>query len=205
VGWLEEILEKLNKYSEGINTETIPTSSPPVQDKPKVPVTSNDDRDYFDTAVQFVLEAEGDYSNNPADPGGETKYGISKKSYPRINIKALTLDRAKEIYREDYWNKTGAKIQDISPKMAILLFDTAVNMGVSTAIRLMQRALHVKEDGVIGPVTRSALEDREERECASWLLTERLLRYTTLPTWRNFSRGWTKRVASLALYVGECT
>jgi hypothetical protein len=63
--------------------------------------------EHFERAVAFVLRHEGGYVNDPRDPGGETKYGISKRAYPRLDIKGLTEADAKEIYRRDYWEKAG--------------------------------------------------------------------------------------------------
>ena len=82
----------------------------------------------FDSAVEFVLQREGGYVNNPKDRGGETNYGISKRSYPDLDIKNLTREQAKEIYRKDYWQAIdGDKIAD--PKAALVAFDAAVNHG----------------------------------------------------------------------------
>lgn len=77
----------------------------------------------FDQAVAFVLaeKIEGGYVNDPRDPGGETKFGISKRSYPREDIKALTRDRAITIYKRDYWDKPGC--DKLPPKLAVALFD----------------------------------------------------------------------------------
>jgi lysozyme family protein len=91
----------------------------------------------FDQIMAFVLKHEGGYVNDPRDPGGETKYGISKRAYPRVNIKALTLEGAREIYRRDYWDRLGG-IEDDLCRMAA--FDTAVNCGISRAILWARRA-----------------------------------------------------------------
>lgn len=88
------------------------------------------DRD-FRTAVAFVLQQEGGYVNDPRDPGGETKYGISKRQYPYLDILALTPAEAVEIYRTDYWQASGADQLDMP--LAQVVLDTAVNMGVPKA------------------------------------------------------------------------
>ena len=59
----------------------------------------------FEKAVEFVLRMEGGYVNDPKDPGGETNFGIAKKSYPGVDIKNLTEEQAEEIYKRDYWEK----------------------------------------------------------------------------------------------------
>ena len=56
----------------------------------------------FDEIIEQVLEHEGGYVNDPKDLGGETKYGITKRFYPDVDIKNLTIDGAKEIYKKEY-------------------------------------------------------------------------------------------------------
>ena len=88
--------------------------------------------DLFNACVNFVFDREGRvYENNSDDPGGETKFGISKKSYPDINIENLTEDQAAAIYYRDYW--TPMMCDKYEPRLALALFDTAVNNGVGTA------------------------------------------------------------------------
>ena len=93
----------------------------------------------FYRCIDFILAEEGGYANHPADPGGETKYGISKRAYPHLNIATLTLEDATELYERDYWQPIhGEAFPD---GLALLLFDAAVNQGPNTAIRLLQQAL----------------------------------------------------------------
>ena len=99
---------------------------------------------------------EGGYVNNPSDPGGETKYGISKRSYPAVDIPALTRDQAIAIYYRDWWQKY--RFDQLSAAIAGKTFNLAVNMGAAAAIRCLQRACRacgqpVAEDGVIGQMT----------------------------------------------------
>lgn len=157
----------------------------------------------FEKALKFTLEAEGGYSNDKYDPGGQTKYGISKASYPDIDIYNLTLEKAKNIYRKDYWEKTGEKIDDLFPNLSILLFDTAVNMGVRTANMFLQQIVHTKADGIIGPMTIAALQEYSEEHLILWFLTHRVIRYTELPTWHRYKRGWIKRVLGGLYYVAS--
>jgi lysozyme family protein len=110
----------------------------------------------FNLAIGTILEHEGGYVNDPNDPGGETKFGISKRTYSHIDIKNLTLDQAKAIYKTDFWDPIkGDSITDQA--LATAIFDFAVNAGVQTATLQMQTALGVKADGVIGPKTLEAL------------------------------------------------
>lgn len=95
----------------------------------------------FDRAVKNVLEREGVLSDDPSDAGGLTKFGISQKSYPNLDIALLTKEQAIEIYRRDYWERSGAAKVN-SQLIAEELFDTAVNMGNGTAIQILQESLN---------------------------------------------------------------
>ncbi|WP_371254051.1 glycosyl hydrolase 108 family protein [Orientia tsutsugamushi] len=104
--------------------------------KPILPIT--DER--FEHAVSFVLAHEGCYSNDVDDDGGETKFGISKRIYPDLDINALTVEQAKAIYKRNFWEPQLYKnIKDVN--LATKVFDLAVNMGSNLAHRLVQRAL----------------------------------------------------------------
>mgnify|MGYP005837256305 CR=1 FL=1 len=91
----------------------------------------------YDAAIKHIFEFEGGYVNDPDDPGGETNFGISKKSYPDINMKELTELRAGEIYYNDYWIKY--KTDRLEPHLQIMFFDMCVNMGGSRTIKLLQK------------------------------------------------------------------
>ena len=92
--------------------------------------------DAFEVALNFVLKWEGGYVNDPRDSGGETKFGISKKAYPNLDIKNLTQQQAGEIYRSDYWEKAGC--EGISTPLNLVVFDTAVNCGVKKAGEMLK-------------------------------------------------------------------
>jgi lysozyme family protein len=100
----------------------------------------------FEKSVEFVLKHEGGYVNDPDDPGGETKYGISKRAYPNLNIKNLKIEHAKEIYKKDYWDKI--KDHCIESFMPIV-FDTAVNCGPSRALKFYKEAATAYEYATI--------------------------------------------------------
>ena len=97
----------------------------------------------FDRAMEFILKHEGGYVNNPLDPGGETKYGISKRAYPALNIRDLTEGGAKEIYKIDYWEKAGC--HRLSWPLSLIVMDTAVNMGVYRALRFLKETDNWKD------------------------------------------------------------
>jgi lysozyme family protein len=147
----------------------------------------------FDEAFQKLIAHEGGYVNDPRDPGGETKFGISKRSYPHEDIKALTLARAKEIYHRDFWTACG--IDGLPPGARFDVFDTAVNSGRGTAIRLLQRTLGVAEDGRLGPITMNAIIKADEARFVARFGACRLLFFASLSTFQTFGRGWVRRAA----------
>jgi lysozyme family protein len=101
--------------------------------------------DKFALAVEFVLSREGGYVNDPQDPGGETKCGISKRSYPTLDIANMTKQQAIAIYKRDFWDRCHCDAYDYP--LALAVFDTAVNCGVGKAIAWVKdcggRATHV--------------------------------------------------------------
>ena len=147
----------------------------------------------FDEAFEILIGHEGGYVNHPNDPGGETKYGISKRSYPHENIKGMTLERAKIIYERDYWKPCGAAAVD--PIIAFDLFDTAVNAGVTQAVRFLQRAAGVTVDGIIGLKTLRSVASFDPYRLVARFNGHRLDHLNNLPTWPSFGKGWAQRIA----------
>jgi lysozyme family protein len=155
----------------------------------------------FDTVFDRVLGHEAGYVNNPADPGGETKWGISKRSYPALNIKDLTREQAREIYLHDFWERVnGERLHD---GVAFQVFDFAVNSGIETAVRRLQRALGVADDGHWGPISQAAADAMSETDQLMLLNAERLEYMTRLSTWPSFSRGWARRIAGNLRYGAQ--
>lgn len=147
----------------------------------------------FETAIARVLGIEGGYTPGADDPGGETKWGISKRSYPDLDIKALTREEAVEIYRKDFWFK--ARCDLLPDSVAFQALDFAVNSGIVVATMALQRAAGVAADGVVGPVTLSALVRVSAHDLICLLLAERLEFMTGLSNWPLAGRGWARRVA----------
>lgn len=148
----------------------------------------------FDKAFERLIGHEGGYVNHPSDPGGETKYGISKRAYPGEDIAAMTLDRAKQIYRRDYWGPAGCDA--VPDALKFDLFDMAVNAGVRRAVQTLQRAVGTAEDGILGPRTLSATYSMPASRVVARFNGHRLLHLASLPTWADFGRGWARRIAS---------
>jgi lysozyme family protein len=158
----------------------------------------------FNMAIERVLANEGIYSNDPNDNGGETKYGISKRSYPNLDVRNLTLDDAKLIYYRDFWEPQPYE-QIAYYEIAEKVFDLAVNIGTSNAHIVLQRALRavgnpVKEDGVFGKITLTAVNSSNPNEPLAALRSEAAGYYRNI-TAKNtnqsrFINGWLKRAYS---------
>jgi lysozyme family protein len=155
----------------------------------------------FDQAFDKTVGHEGGYVNDPRDPGGETKFGISKRAYPGLDIKSLTLADAKAIYKRDYWDR--ARCDDLPHGVAFDVFDAAVNSGPGQAIRWLQRAVGVADDGVVGPFTLAAVKRMEPEALQARYSGQRLDFMTRLSTWDSFGRGWARRIAANLQGVGS--
>lgn len=158
-------------------------------------------------ARDWILRAEGGYVNDPNDPGGETKYGISKQSYPNVDVANLTADEAARIYDRDYFARVRGG--EMPPQLALAVFDSAVNQGAAQAVRLLQLTLGVHVDGEIGPETLAAIRRHVANDGVPPVLADYMSRRTEhyaelacqkLPL-RKFQRGWFKR---LFLLQAEC-
>lgn len=121
-----------------------------------------------------MIGEEGGYSADAQDPGGETKYGISKRAYPALDIRNLTLEQAKAIYKRDYWDRMGCDARKWGP--ALVLFDCAVNQGVAKATQLLGQVATSSQPFIIA------------------FQAERALHYASLPTFARFGRGWMRRL-----------
>ncbi|MBE2218031.1 MAG: peptidoglycan-binding protein [Ignavibacteria bacterium] len=134
----------------------------------------------FETCVNFVLESEGGFVNDKYDAGGATKYGISSAAYPKLDIKNLTLEAAKEIYRKDYWDKCGCG--ELPPGIDLVVFDTAVNMGCSRAKGWL-----------------------EQTENVNIYLSLRELKYGAIvdakPSQKKFLKGWLNRIKKIKSFL----
>lgn len=156
----------------------------------------------FDEIFDRVMKHEGGYVNNPADPGGETNWGVTIRT-ARANGYAgrmidMTRDQAKEIYRVAFWERVrGEKLHSA---LAFQLFDACVNHGIGNGVRMLQRAAGVADDGVIGDVTMRAVQAVSAPDMVMRFNAERLEFYTKLKTFSTFGRGWVNRVAGNLRY-----
>jgi lysozyme family protein len=158
----------------------------------------------FEQAVEFILQKEGGYVKDPSDSGGETNMGISKRSYPHIDIRTLTTAQAKEIYHRDYWD--ALHLDSLPYRVAVVVFDTAVNSGNHRAVVLLQQSIGVGDDGVIGPATQAKLKEATSTESGSKILSlEYMLRrmkyYRSIiqgdRSKGKYMAGWYSRVMDL--------
>ena len=145
----------------------------------------------FHRCIDRILAEEGGLSDHPADPGGLTHYGISQRAYPQLDIAALTLADAKALYRRDYWQVLHG--DQLPSGLDLLMLDCAINQGPVTAIKLLQRALRIRDDGLIGPETLNAAADAMPGLLDAFA-AERALRYELNPNEATFGRGWYRRL-----------
>ena len=164
----------------------------------------------FEDAFRLIVGEEGGLSTNPADPGNwtggargrgicrGTKYGIAASAHPTLDIRNLSLDQARTIYRESYWSPLQA--DSLPKRLALLVFDAAINCGVARAITWLQTAAGCAVDGVLGPETLAAIQAAAANDAvglSTEFMAQRLAWMTNLPTWRVFGLGWARRLCRL--------
>lgn len=165
----------------------------------------------FRKAVTFVLISEGalhadgtptpdlGYVNDPTDLGGETKGGISKRAFPHLDIKNLTLEKIVSLYHVRYWR--AAHCADWSAPVALMVFDAAVQHGPVTAIELLQEVSGAKADGKVGPLTRAAVAALDKGYLVNRYSLRRARFYARIITKNQsqtrFIEGWHNRLVDL--------
>ena len=156
----------------------------------------------FDEIIGITLHHEGGYVHDPKDLGGETNFGIAKRFYPDVDIKNLTEDEAKEIYKRDYWVRN--RVEELPENLRHIFFDMCVNQGRGTAVKILQRACNAKGadlaiDGGFGPGTQNAIETY--KPSLERVRCYRLKHYYDLvnkkPEQERFLFGWYKRAVSI--------
>ncbi len=143
----------------------------------------------FDEAFGFVVGNEGGYVNNPNDPGGETKWGISKRAYPNLDIKNLTIEQAKEIYKRDYWKRDWDSIS--SQAVANKIFDISVNLGTHALQSILQRSFRR------AIVTAEDINSQDPQKTLDELRAQQAYHYAEMalknPRLDAFLLGWMRR------------
>lgn len=162
----------------------------------------------FNRAVVATLKYEGGYVNDPQDPGGATNKGITIATFRRYikptgtiaDLKALTTEQAKIVYKRQYWDAVlGSELPD---GLDFAVFDFGVNSGPDRAIKYLQRIVGAAQDGKIGPATLKAVRSVPHAKIINDYQDARLAFLKGLKTWGRFGKGWGRRVQevrSLAL------
>lgn len=153
----------------------------------------------FDQALAVILRHEGGYVDHPDDPGGATNLGITHKTLAawrgrpvtKAEVRALTRAEAAQIYRANYWNAVNG--DSLPPGVDLVVFDMAVNAGVSRASKMLQRLVYVEDDGHIGPMTLSAVARMGAAALINGYSSARMDHYRSLHHWNKFGKGWTRR------------
>ena len=150
----------------------------------------------FDDIIEVVLHHEGGYVNDPDDPGGETNFGIAKRSHPDVDIANLTKDGAKEIYYQDYWIKN--RVPQFPEQLKHIYFDMCVNQGRGRAVKILQKAANAKGadlvvDGGLGPKTIAALDGVELDRVRAYRIKYYADLVTRKPDLEKFYFGWFRR------------
>ena len=116
----------------------------------------------FEDLVHGILDREGGYVDHPNDPGGETNYGIAKRSHPEEDIKNLTTERAIEIYKDSYWEPSRAS--SLPSSLRETYFDMVVNMGKRRAVKILQKACNSKGCGLVvdGLIGRNTIRESKK-------------------------------------------
>jgi lysozyme family protein len=167
----------------------------------------------FNDCLAFTLKEEGGYSNNPADHGGATNYGVTQATYdnfrvgqglPQQPVSMITLDETTQIYYSGYW--VPSKAGQLPQPVDLCVFDTAVNSGASRAGMLLQAAVGVLQDGIVGRDTLTAVNAMPALAVATQFCDQReaFLRgiVSRDPTQARFLNGWVNRINDLRVACG---
>lgn len=160
-------------------------------------------KENFGVAFNSMLKHEGGFVNHPSDPGGMTNLGVTKKVWDEWTggnadekeMRSLTPDKVAPLYKKRYWD--AVKGNDLPSGLDLCVFDCAVNSGVYRAVRILQRILGVKEDGIIGPVTVAATTSIPVDDLIEKYTEARHDFLQSLPTFAVFGKGWSSRLVGV--------
>ncbi|EOX4850996.1 TPA: glycoside hydrolase family 108 protein [Haemophilus influenzae] len=156
----------------------------------------------FKQIFDRLIGHEGGYVDDPRDPGGETNWGVTKRTAQANGytgaMKTMTRQQAYEIYRRAFWLRYNC--EQMPDAVAYQFFDAAVNHGFGNASRMLQRAVNVADDGIIGNMTIAAIKKMAISDVIMRLNAERLEFYCKLGTFATFGKGWVRRVAGNLKY-----
>jgi lysozyme family protein len=166
----------------------------------------------YDLALAHVLKSEGLWSDNPKDPGGATMKGITLAVYrewkrnPHISkdeLKAIPDQEVHDLYKQLYWDKIRG--DELPSGIDYAVFDSAVNMGVGRASKLIQEAAGVATDGVLGQASLSAIQKADTKELIEKFSQLKENFYRSLKTFDTFGKGWLNRVAEVKTFANSIT
>ncbi len=160
-------------------------------------------KDNFESALKAILHHEGGYVNHPADPGGMTNLGVTKRVWEEWvghevdekTMRNLTPEIVGPMYKVKYWDKI--KGDDLPAGVDYVVFDAAVNSGPGRAAKWLQACVGVEPDGGIGPKTLAAVRSFDANQLIEDYAKRRLSFLIDLPTWNTFGKGWGRRVAEV--------
>lgn len=159
--------------------------------------------DISNLALDWIIKTEGGYVNDPTDRGGETKYGISSRQYPNLDIANLSEATAREIYNRDYW--FAYRCDEMPPAIALFTFDALVNHRPETAAILLQQSINATADGIIGPATVKRAWRADPHTVIRLMALKRLDLYDAIvranSSQAKFIDGWRARVLDLYEYT----
>jgi lysozyme family protein len=157
----------------------------------------------WDEAIKHVLKWEGGYVNHPADPGGMTNLGVTKRVWEEwsgkpateADMRSLTPEMVSPLYKKRYWN--AVRGDDLPSGVDLCVFDCAVNAGPGRASKFLQFAVGATPDGQIGPKTIAAVTSKPADEVIEVFCDLREAHYKSLHTFATFGKGWMRRLASI--------
>ena len=160
-------------------------------------------KENFQKALDAVLHHEGGFVNHPADPGGMTNLGCTKKVWEEWvghpvdekTMRALTPGDVAPLYKRKYWD--AVKGDELPDGVDYIVFDTAINSGPGRAIKFLQGCVGTDMDGALGPKTMAAVQAADPKKLVDDYPKRRLSFLQDLPTWATFGKGWGRRVAEV--------
>lgn len=158
----------------------------------------------YDLSFEYAVSSEGGFQNDPNDRGNwtsgkigvgqnkGTKYGVSAMSYPNLDIRGLTKDKVKPIYKKDYWDAN--RCDELPIGVDYLVFDISINHGVRDGATFLQRAIGATADGAIGPATLKLLASKDPQHVIEEICVIRAFDYISLGTFKRYGVGWFRRI-----------
>jgi len=154
----------------------------------------------FKECLDLVLKSEGGYVNNPADPGGMTNLGVTKRVWEEFTghevdekeMRSLTPEKVAPLYEQRYWRPTYCEV--LPRGLDLLIFSMGVNAGTGRSVKLLQSSIGCVPDGVIGPKTMELIKSANVTSLITKFSESRRDYYKSLKTFPIFGKGWLSRV-----------